>query len=156
MRPPQRSARIDFADADLVEKVGEAIGIGRIGAIPPGMPNRAPARLGKGEQVRAGATPDLGALVAQALLLTGPPQGAIGHFLVDAVLGRRDHIGGQRQRLALAPLLRGEGSTLARGFDIRAGFGSFGEAHHRPPVRVAAAFRSLLSARTSDPARRAA
>ncbi|MBS0284615.1 MAG: hypothetical protein JSS15_09370 [Proteobacteria bacterium] len=100
--------------AELVEDAGEAVRIGRIGTVAPRPANGLALRCRKLEQPRACPPPDSRAFVAKPLLLLGPPSRAVRHLLVDAMLAGRDHVGEQRQRLALAPLFGDEGSALGR------------------------------------------
>jgi hypothetical protein len=156
MISPRRALGIDLADADLVEKIGEAVRIGRVRTIPLGAPDRSAFMVGEGEEARPRPPPHRRPFVTPFLLLLQPPDGTAGHLLIDAVLPGRDHVGEQRQRLALAPLLCGEGGTLARGLLIDAGPGPFGEAHHAPPFAAAAARMRMRSPSISEPARQAA
>ena len=124
--------RIDAADVDLMEQVRETGGIGRVWAIAPDLAYRAPQRVGQREEAGAGLAPGLRPHAAALPLGLVPPDGAAGHFLVDAALAGGDLIGEEGQRLAFEALLAEERRALAR--RVIVGFRPVpaAEAHHEP------------------------
>ena len=76
------------------------------------------------------------ALFAFALV---PPDVAAGHFFVDAMLPRSNHLREERQRLAFEALLALEGGTFARCVAIGFGLGPRAETHQSPSPRAARA-----------------
>ena len=139
MELPKRAPRIELANRDLVQEIGEARRVGRIRASPPDLADTGAQPVGQREEPGAALSPPQGPLVATFAFGLVPPDGAAGHFLVDAVLTGGDLIGEERQRLAFEALLAEKRRTLARRVTI--GFGSMpaAEAHQTPSRRARAA-----------------
>src|SRR3546814_14663384 len=93
---PRRTVGIDLADRYLMQKVGEAVGVGGIGTGSPDVSNR-PTQIGvEREQACAGRSPYAGPFVTPVLLLARPPVGAAHHSHIPAMLAG-GYAGGEKR-----------------------------------------------------------
>ncbi|WP_246749962.1 hypothetical protein [Mesorhizobium caraganae] len=117
-----------------IEQIG---GISRIGATPPDVAYRPTERIGERKEPGTGFAPTGGALGALLVFLLFPPDVPAGLFFLEAVLSRGDHLGEERQCLALEALLALEGGAFARCVPIGFGFRPGTETHQAPsPVQA--------------------
>lgn len=154
---PRRPMWVDLTHRDLVQQIEQIGGIRRIGATPPELSDRATKFVGQREQTIAGLSPTRGSLGALLVFALLPPDVPAGHFFVDTMLSRSDHVREERQRLAFETLLALEGCVFARRVPIGFRSGPGTEPHQAPFPRFAlAALERMRMAAVMLPVPRAA